>query len=133
MISLKFLFFILDKIRNQTTTLIQDSDTHLRKCIEFLSSLIEIQKDSKRTSKEKLEQLKVNHIQNLTSLTLTIENNLVSARDLSNILPNEPQIRHQIEQLNETRNKIKEQFDVNIISSFFCLNIYFFKVYISTI
>jgi hypothetical protein len=126
MISLKFLFFILDKIRNQTTTLIQDSDTHLRKCIEFLSSLIEIQKDSKRTSKEKLEQLKVNHIQNLTSLTLTIENNLLSARDLSNILPNEPQIRHQVEQLNETRNKIKEQFDVNIISSFFCLNIYFF-------
>jgi hypothetical protein len=98
----------------------------LRKCIEFLSSLIEIQKDSKRTSKEKLEQLKVNHIQNLTSLTLTIENNLLSARDLSNILPNEPQIRHQVEQLNETRNKIKEQFDVNIISSFFCLNIYFF-------
>jgi hypothetical protein len=48
----------------------------------------------------------------LNSLTLTIENHLSLARDLSVNLPNEPQIRHQIEQLIEIRNKIKEQFDV---------------------
>ncbi len=49
----------------------------------------------------------------LNSLTLTIDNYLTSAKDLINILPNEPQIRHQIEQLIDFRNKIKEQFDVN--------------------
>jgi hypothetical protein len=48
----------------------------------------------------------------LDSLTLTIENYLSLARDLSVNLPNEPQIRHQIEQLIDIRNKIKEQFDV---------------------
>jgi ATP-dependent Clp protease ATP-binding subunit ClpA len=54
----------------------------------------------------------------LTSLTLTIEQNLSLARDLSVILTNEPQIRHQIEQLIEIRSRIKEQFDVNIYPSF---------------
>jgi hypothetical protein len=52
-------------------------------------------------------------MQILTNLTLIIEQNLASAIDLSVILTNEPQIRHQIEQLIEIRNKIKEQFDVN--------------------
>ena len=48
----------------------------------------------------------------LQSLILTIENHLNSGRDLTNVLPNEPQIRHQMEQLIDIRNKIKEQFDV---------------------
>ena len=57
-------------------------------------------------------------MQILVSLTLAIEKNLSLAKDLSVILTNEPQIRHQIEQLIEIRNKIKEQFDVNL---FLCL------------
>jgi hypothetical protein len=70
----------------------------------------------------------------LTSLTLNIENHLLSARNLSSALPNEPQIRRPIEQLNEMRNKIKEQFDVNYILRYFFFKFFiFFKVYISKI
>jgi len=68
-------------------------------------------------------------------LTLTIENHLSSARDLSINLPNEPQIRHQIEQLIEIRNKIKEQFDVNpfILYLYRLFPDFIFTVYKSTI
>jgi hypothetical protein len=38
---------------------IQDCDIHLKKCLNFIATLIEIQKDSTRTSKVKLQQLKV--------------------------------------------------------------------------
>jgi hypothetical protein len=38
---------------------IQDCDIHLKKCINFIATLIETQKDSTRTSKDKLQQLKV--------------------------------------------------------------------------
>jgi hypothetical protein len=58
------------------------------------------------------------HMKIFYSLNLTIENHLSSARDLSVILTNEPQLRHQIEHLIEIRNKIKEQFDVNLFLSF---------------
>ncbi|UJR37453.1 hypothetical protein I4U23_030156 [Adineta vaga] len=49
-----------------------------------------------------------------TSLMVTMENNLSSARDLNTILTIESQIRHLIEQLIETKTKIKEQFDFTI-------------------
>ncbi|CAF1543763.1 unnamed protein product, partial [Adineta steineri] len=62
-------------------------------------------------SKDKLDQLKTEHMQSLTSLTLIIENNLSSARDLSVILTNEPQIQNLIEQLIEIQNKLKEQYE----------------------
>jgi hypothetical protein len=38
---------------------IQESDNHLKKCINFIATLGEIQKDSTRTSENKLKQLKV--------------------------------------------------------------------------
>ncbi|CAF3588697.1 unnamed protein product, partial [Rotaria sp. Silwood2] len=98
-----------EKIRNQTQNLIQDCNIHVKQCLNFISTLIDIQNDSTQTSNDKLEQLKTEHMKILNSLTLTIENNLLLAKDLSLILTNEPQIRHQIEQLIQIRNKIKEQ------------------------
>ena len=49
----------LEILRNRTNSFIQECDLHLKKCIQFLGTLTEIQKDSTRTSKEKLQQLKV--------------------------------------------------------------------------
>jgi hypothetical protein len=59
LIFIKILDFLLERIRNQTTHLIQDCDIHLKKCINFISTLVDIQNDSTRISKDKLEQLKV--------------------------------------------------------------------------
>jgi len=38
---------------------IQECDIHLKKCIHFIETLVDLQKDSTQTSKNKLEQLKV--------------------------------------------------------------------------
>jgi hypothetical protein len=38
---------------------IQECDIHLKKCIHFIETLADLQKDSTQTSKNKLEQLKV--------------------------------------------------------------------------
>lgn len=58
---------------------------------------------------------------------LTNENNLSLAHELSLVLTNESQIRYQVEQLIQIRNKIKEQYDVSAdsiftISYFYILN-----------
>jgi hypothetical protein len=58
-LSIKIFFSISEKIHSQTINLIQDCDIHLKKCANFLSALIEIEKDSTRTSEDKLEQLTV--------------------------------------------------------------------------
>ncbi len=55
----KILYFILEIIRNQTMNFIQECDIHLKKCIHFIETLADLQKDSTQTSKNKLEQLKV--------------------------------------------------------------------------
>lgn len=52
-------FLLLELIRSQIKHFTQDSDVHLKKCSNFITTLIEIQKDSTRTSKNKLEQLRV--------------------------------------------------------------------------
>lgn len=39
---------------------IQECEGYLKKCLNFIATLRDIQKDATRTSKDKLEQLKVN-------------------------------------------------------------------------
>ncbi|CAF3855305.1 unnamed protein product, partial [Adineta steineri] len=102
----------IKKIHSQSTNLIQDCEIIMKKSINFILTLNDIQKDSTQLSKDKLDQLKTEHMQSLTSLTLVIENNLSSARDLSVILTNEPQIQNLIEQLIEIQNKLKEQYEL---------------------
>ncbi|CAF1499745.1 unnamed protein product, partial [Rotaria sordida] len=103
-----------ERIRNQTQNFIQNCDKHFKQCFNFLSTLTDIQNDSTQISNDKLEKLQTEHIKIFNSLISTIENNLSLAKDLSLILTNEPQIRHQIEQLIQIRNKIKEQFNLTI-------------------
>ncbi|CAM4782634.1 unnamed protein product, partial [Rotaria magnacalcarata] len=103
-----------EKIRNQTQNLIQDSDIHFKECLHFIATLTDIRNDSVQISNDKLEKLKTEHVKILDSLTLTIENNLSIAKDLSLILSSEPRLRHQMEQLTQMRNKLKEQFNLTI-------------------
>ncbi len=56
---ISFRSYFLEIIRTKTINFIQECDLHLKKCIQFMTTLAEIQKDSTRTSKDKLEQLKV--------------------------------------------------------------------------
>jgi hypothetical protein len=49
-----------ERIHQQATNLLQNCDAHLKSCTNFMSRLIAIDNDPTRTSKDKLEKLKVN-------------------------------------------------------------------------
>ena len=49
----------VETVRNQTMNFIQECEGHAKKCVQFMTALAEIQKDSTKTSIQKLEQLKV--------------------------------------------------------------------------
>ena len=57
----RYLFegIFLEIIRNQTMNFIQECEGYLKKCLHFIATLGDNQKDATKTSKDKLEQLKV--------------------------------------------------------------------------
>jgi len=59
----------------------------------------------------------------LSALISIIDDQLSTSKELLSSLSNEPQIRHQIEQLVEIRNKLNEQFDVNLHLRFLLSNL----------
>lgn len=59
--TLKFrlLFCFLEALQERAMNFLQTSDNHIKKSTQFLSTLVDIQKDPSQTSKVKLEQLNV--------------------------------------------------------------------------
>jgi len=58
-LKLRLLFCFLEALQERAMNFLQTSDNHIKKSTQFLSTLVDIQKDPSQTSKVKLEQLNV--------------------------------------------------------------------------